>query len=50
MLESKKKLVIKKTNLLLTRPKEDSVRLSMLFDESEFNFFIAPLIQIKQKS
>ena len=50
MLESKKKLVIKKTNLLLTRPKEDSVRLSMLFDESEFNFYIAPLIQIKQKS
>ena len=50
MLESSKKLVIERTNILLTRPEEDSIKLSKLLDRDMFNFYIAPLIQIKKKN
>ena len=46
MSESRKKLVNLRTNLLLTRPEDDSINLSKSFDKSKFNIYISPLIQI----
>lgn len=48
MLKSKKKLKDKKINILLTRPREESIRLSKQLDAKLFNKFISPLIQIKK--
>ena len=50
MLKLKKKLIDNKINILLTRPKEESIRLSKKLDTKLFNSFISPLIQIKKKS
>ncbi len=44
----KKKLKFEKTNLLLTRPKEDSENLSRKLDSKKFNFFISPMLEINQ--
>ena len=44
----KKKLKFEKTNLLLTRPKEDSKKLSRKLDSKKFNFFISPMLEINQ--
>jgi len=38
----------KKINILLTRPREESIRLSKQLDAKLFNKFISPLIQIKK--
>ena len=48
MLKLKKKSIDKKINILLTRPREQSLRLSKKLDLELLNPFISPLIQIKK--
>ncbi len=41
-------MIDKKINILITRPREESIRLSKKLDPKLFNPFISPLIQIKK--
>ncbi len=47
MSKLKKKLRFKKAHLLLTRPMDDSKKLSKKLDSRKFKFYISPMLEIR---